>query len=88
MKMKAKWASAPYIVWMILFTIIPLAMIVYFAFTSSDGGFTLDNLKNAAIHIPTLMNSIYLAMISTVICLVLAYPIAYYISVSPTAIKK
>jgi spermidine/putrescine transport system permease protein len=80
MKMKAKWASAPYIVWMILFTIIPLAMIVYFAFTGSEGGFTLQNLKNAAIHVPTLMNSIYLAVISTAVCLVMAYPFAYYIS--------
>jgi spermidine/putrescine transport system permease protein len=80
MKIKAKWASAPYIVWMVLFTIIPLAMIVYFAFTSGDGGFTLVNLKNAALHIPTLVKSISLAAISTVVCLVLAYPFAYYIS--------
>ena len=80
MTVKAKWASAPYIIWMILFTIIPLAMIVYFAFTASDGGFTLENVKNAAIHVPTLMKSIYLAAISTAVCLVAAYPFAYYIS--------
>ena len=41
MKMKARWASYPYIVWMIAFTVIPLCMIVYFAFTDGDGGFTL-----------------------------------------------
>jgi spermidine/putrescine transport system permease protein len=65
---------------MILFTIIPLAMIVYFAFTNSDGGFSLENLGQSAVHIPTLVKSIYLAAISTAVCLVLAYPFAYYIS--------
>lgn len=80
MMKNAKWASFPYIVWMILFTIIPLAMIVYFAFTSSDGTLTALNLKTAIAHIPTLVKSIYLAAISTAVCLVLAYPFAYYIS--------
>ena len=80
MNIKAKWASYPYIIWMILFTIIPLAMIVYFAFTNSDGGFSLENLGQSAVHIPTLVKSIYLAAISTAVCLVLAYPFAYYIS--------
>ncbi|MBQ7290670.1 MAG: ABC transporter permease [Clostridia bacterium] len=80
MNIKAKWASYPYIIWMILFTIIPLAMIVYFAFTDSDGGFSFANIQQSAAHIPTLVKSIYLAAISTVVCLVLAYPFAYYIS--------
>ncbi len=80
MNIKAKWASYPYIIWMILFTIIPLAMIVYFAFTDSDGGFTLANIAGSAAHIPTLVKSIYLAAISTAVCLVLAYPFAYHIS--------
>jgi len=80
MKMKARWASYPYIVWMIAFTVIPLCMIVYFAFTDGDGGFTLEYVKKSAYHIPTLIKSIYLAAISTAICLVAAYPFAYYVS--------
>ena len=80
MTMKAKWASAPYIAWMVLFTIIPLGMIVYFAFTDGNGGFTLDYITKSANHIPTLIKSIYLAAISTAVCLVLAYPFAYHVS--------
>lgn len=80
MTMKAKWASAPYIAWMVLFTIIPLGMIVYFAFTDGNGGFTLDYIAKSANHIPTLIKSIYLAAISTAVCLVLAYPFAYHVS--------
>lgn len=77
---KAKWASYPYIIWMILFTVIPLCMIAYFAFTDGSGNFTLDNIKNSANYLPTLVKSIYLAAISTVVCLVMAYPFAYYVS--------
>ena len=80
MNVKSRWASFPYIIWMILFTIIPLAMIVYFAFTDGDGGFSFANAQKAAAHIPTLIKSIYLAAISTAVCLVMAYPFAYYIS--------
>ena len=80
MTMKAKWASAPYIAWMVLFTIIPLGMIVYFAFTDGNGGFTLDYITKSANHIPTLIKSIYLAAISTAVCLVLAYPFPYHVT--------
>lgn len=80
MTMKARWAAAPYIIWMILFTIIPLCMIAYFAFTDGSGNFTFEYIGKASDHIPTLIKSIYLAAISTVVCLVLAYPFAYYVS--------
>ena len=79
-KLNAKWASYPYIVWMILFTVLPLLLVVYFAFTDGNGAFTIDNVKQSALYIPTLVNSIYLAAIATVICLVLAYPFAFVMS--------
>ena len=79
-KLNAKWASYPYIIWMILFTILPLLLVVYFAFTDGSGAFTLDNVKQSALYIPTLANSVYLAAIATVICLVLAYPFAFIMS--------
>ena len=80
MTMKAKWASAPYILWMVLFTIIPLAMIIYFAFTNGDGTPTFENIQKSISHVPTLIKSIYFAAISTFVCLIMAYPFAYYIS--------
>ncbi len=78
--LKARWASYPYIIWMALFTVIPLCMIAYFAFTDGDGKFTLYYIQNAARYLPTLAKSIYLAAVSTVICLIVAYPFAYYVS--------
>lgn len=80
MKMKARWTAAPYIAWMILFTIIPLCMIGYFAFTDGNGNFSFAYISKASAHIPTLVKSIYMAAISTAVCFVLAYPFAYHIS--------
>lgn len=79
-RLNAKWTSYPYIVWMLLFTILPLLLVVYFAFTDSSGAFTLDNVKQSALYIPTLVNSIYLAALATLFCLVLAYPFAFIMS--------
>ena len=79
-KLNAKWASYPYIVWMLLFTILQLLLVVYFAFTDGDGAFTLENVRQSAIYIPTLVRSISFAAIATVICLVLAYPFAFAMS--------
>ena len=46
-KLNAKWASYPYILWMLLFTILPLLLVIYFAFTDKSGAFTLDNVKQS-----------------------------------------
>ncbi len=43
--MKAsRWAGAPYLVWMVLFTVVPLVIVVWYALTNGDGRFTLENL--------------------------------------------
>ncbi|MBR7162080.1 MAG: ABC transporter permease, partial [Clostridia bacterium] len=65
---------------MILFTIIPLFLIVYFAFTDADGSFTVSNVEQAVKYIPALVKSISLAAIATVLCLLLAYPFAFAMS--------
>ena len=78
---KLRIFSAPYIVWMALFTIIPLALIVVFAFTDRNtGGFTFDNIQFAARYLPVLVKSVYLAAVATIICLVVSYPLAYIMS--------
>jgi len=70
--------SIPFIIWIIAGTVIPLASIAYYGFTSREGGFTLDNVL--AIfrhdHIQALLLSLLLALISTVICLIIAFPMA------------
>lgn len=78
--MKTKLA-APYLVWMVLFTVIPLIIVAYFALTDSQTGeFTLRNLQNLSNYVPILVKSIWLALISAAICLVVGYPVAYYIA--------
>ena len=46
--MKNKLPAAPYLVWMIVFILVPLIMVAYFAFTDKDGHFTLDYVSNVA----------------------------------------
>lgn len=80
-KMKSKSLAAPYLVWMVLFTVIPLAIVAYYAFTDSQTGeFTLANIANLGNYMPILIKSIWLALISSAICLVIGYPVAYYIA--------
>ena len=79
--MKSKWFASPYIVWMVLFILIPLGSCAYFAFTDiHTGRFTLDNIKAIGAYLPTFVDSLWLAAISAVICLVLGYPVAYAIA--------
>ena len=79
--MKSKSLAAPYLVWMALFTIVPLAIVAYYAFTDSQtGAFTMANIANLGSYMPILIKSIWLALISSVICLIIGYPVAYYIA--------
>lgn len=73
-------ASAPYLIWMAVFVIVPLIMVAYFAFFGDDGGFTLDHIKDAAQYGRIFARSIWLAAVATVICLVISYPIAFILS--------
>ena len=73
-----KQYSIPFIVWIIAGTIIPLASIAYYGFTSRDGGFTFANITAMfrPDHMQALGLSLLLAVISTLICLILAFPMA------------
>lgn len=77
--MKKRMAS-PYIVWSILFIILPLVLVLYFSFTKGQENsvFTLENYKllMEPIYIKVFVRSIKLAFISTVICLIVGYPMA------------
>ncbi len=79
--MKNKWLSGPYILWMVLFTVIPLGVVAYFAFTDSvTGQFTLANLAGIWDYLPIFLRSIWLSIAATLICLLIGYPVAYYIA--------
>ncbi len=78
--MKAKSPAYPYLAWMIIFIVAPLLIVAYFAFTDKTGAFTLANISQAGQFSPVLLKSVYLAAIATVICLIIAYPLAYILS--------
>ncbi len=79
--MRNKALAAPYLVWMLIFTVVPLGIVVWFAFTDSiTGEFTFANLARMGTYMPIFVKSLWLAVISAVICLVVGYPVAYYIS--------
>lgn len=74
---------------MALFTIVPLAIVVYYAFTDSHtGSLTLENISTIGNYLPILIKSIWLALISSVICLVLGYPVAYFIAGRSAAARR
>lgn len=78
--MKTKYASAPYLAWMMIFIFAPLCLVVYFAFTDKAGHFTLSNLSRLSGYAPVFLRSILLAAVATILCLVMAYPISYMLS--------
>lgn len=78
MKSKTKLLAAPYVFWSALFIIIPLCTIIYYGITDKTGAFTLENIAAIASigHARALWRAILLSLISTVICFILAYPLA------------
>ncbi len=78
--MKLKYFSAPYLVWMVVFILVPLVMIGYFAFTTDGGDFTIQNVSDVGQYANIFVRSIWLSLIATAICLVIAYPVAFILS--------
>lgn len=80
--MTRKWLTSPYIVWAMAFIILPLYMVLFYGLTDETGEFTFANLAAIAdpIHYKAFANSVVIALGSTVICLLLAYPLAYILS--------
>lgn len=78
--MKSKKLSIPYIIWMLVFTMIPLVMIGFTAFTDKEGNFSLEPFAEAFSYTNVFLKSLWIAFLSTLICLILAYPLAYMIA--------
>ena len=85
--MKVKLISAPYLVWMAVFIVVPLIMVGYFAFTDGSGHFTLEYIADVAQYTNIFIKSIWLAAIATVICLVVAYPVAFILTRLETKVQ-
>ena len=73
-------AAAPHIFWAILFIVLPLIIVVFYAFTGTDGSFSLSNILSLSDYAPIFVLSLELAIIATAICLAIGYPLAYIIA--------
>ena len=82
-------ASMPYYVWAIIFIIVPIGYVLYYAFTDSEGNFAgLDNFAIIEHYASTFSLSIMLAFIATVVCLLIGYPLALAISRTKPTTQK
>lgn len=78
--MRSKTASIPYGIWMAIFIVVPMILVVIFAFTDKSGRFTLENIAAVGQYSNVFLRSIWLGAIATGICLLVGYPLAYIIS--------
>ena len=88
-KNKSILLSTPYILWMAAFTLIPLGVVGYYALTDPDTGvFTWSNLAELGTYLPVFGQSIIYSAVSALFCLVLGYPVAYYIAQRGPVMQK
>ena len=85
MKNKRALFAVPYIVWMAFLVVIPIIIMVVYAFTTgttdgSLGSFTLDNFTSMGSYTVVFTRSFKLALIATLVCLLIGYPISYIIA--------
>ena len=86
--MRNKWLAAPYVVWMAIFVVAPLVLVVVFAFTGQDGSPTLGNFSNMGTYLPAFEHSFVLAFAATAICILIGYPLAYFLSRERLMVRK
>lgn len=75
-----KFAAVPHIVWILLFVVAPLIFVAYFAFTDTYGNFTFDNITMLSSYAHIFLLSVCFALIATAICILIGYPLAFFIS--------
>ena len=80
MKNKRSLFAVPYVGWMALFVVAPIVMVVIYAFSSAGGGFTLEHFASMGTYASVFTRSFWLAILATLICLLIGYPAAYFIS--------
>lgn len=75
-----KMAAAPHILWAVLFIVFPMLFVLRFAFTDADGNFSFSNISGLSQYSNVFILSIAFALIATVVCLLIGYPLAYFMS--------
>lgn len=75
-----KMLDKPYLLWSVLFIIVPLVMVVFYAFTDKTGAFNFSNMAQIKNYFPTILLSVLYGSAATVICVLIGYPFAYALS--------
>ena len=78
--MKNKGLAVPYVIWMAAFVIVPLILVVVYAFQTGSGHFSLDNFRTMGTYAAVFGRSFLLAAVATLICILLGYPMAYFLA--------
>ncbi len=90
--MKRKGTTAllntPYAVWSTIFIVVPLFIVMYYAFTDNNGAFTLENIKNLGNYTDIFTISILYSLIATLITIIIAYPFAYAMTKKSVSSQK
>ncbi len=80
MKNKLSRFAVPYEIWMALFVVAPIVIMVIYAFTSQNGGFSFENFVKMGDYTAVFLRSFKMALIATAICLLIGYPVSYLMS--------
>ena len=75
-----KIAAVPHIVWTVMFIVAPMLFVLYFAFTDAEGSFSFGNITHLSQYTNVFILSIAFALIATAVCLIIGYPLAYFMS--------
>ena len=81
-------AAAPHIFWAVLFIVLPLIIVMFYAFTDGDGNFSFENILSLKDYGNIFLLSVELSIIATFICLLIGYPLAYIIARSDPKKQK
>jgi len=85
---KQKLCASPHIVWSAIFVVVPLIMVLYYAITDRTGAFTTDNITRLSDYVTPFLRSLWFGIVATIICLIIAYPLAYIIAHSKAKVQS
>ena len=86
--MKKQFLAVPYVIWMAIFVIVPLLLVVGYAVVDRTGALTLDNFRMMTQYWSAFVTSFQLAIIATLICLLIGYPVAYWLAREGAGVKR
>ena len=81
-------AAVPHLVWIVLFILGPLLFVLYFAFTDTKGSFSFSNIELLSSYSHIFFLSICFALVATAFCLLIGYPLAFFMARSKPSTQK